>query len=137
VKPESEDGVIVARGGAACGFSLHIAGGRPGFGIRRSADEDIFLARGEDPLSEGWTHLAGTVEKNRISLFVNGKTAASVETPGWMTGNCGQGMEIGIDLSNSAVEVVAPFEGVIDEVRMYHNALSEEDLADLMAADGK
>ena len=136
VKPETEDGVIVARGGATCGFSLHLTGGKPGFGIRRSADEEIFLATATEPLPDGWVHLAGTVEKDRISVYVNGKLAASTETPGPMTGNCGQAMEIGIDLSNSAVEVMAPFEGIIDEVRMYHTALTEEDLADVIAADG-
>jgi len=44
VKPESPNGVVVARGGKACGYSLYVKEGGARFGIRRSQDTEASLA---------------------------------------------------------------------------------------------
>jgi beta-galactosidase len=132
IKAEEGEGVVVARGGAMCGFALCLVNGRPRFGIRRSAAEEAVIASADAEVSDGWAHLAGTLDQRQIAVYVNGKLAASARSPGLMTGNCGQSMEIGCDLSNSSIGVDAPFHGVIDEVRIYHSALTEADLADLV-----
>jgi len=62
-----------------------------------------------------------------------GKLAATEETDGYVPGNCGQGMEIGFDAGNSPVEITNHFQGVIDEVKQYQAALSEEQIAEKMA----
>lgn len=129
VKPDAPTGVVVARGGAFCGFSLYIKDGVPKFGIRRSKDDPADIVAGREKLGGGWTHLAGVVRDDRIELHVNGALVATAKTGGVMPGNGGQGMEIGFDAGNSAVELCDAFEGVIDEVKQFNAALSEKEIA--------
>ena len=131
VRPEAPTGVVVARGGAFCGFSLYVKDGLAKFGIHREEAGPGYIAAGREKLGEGWVHLAGVVKKDRIELYVNGRLAATTRTAGYLPGNCGQGMEIGFDVGNSAAEISDAFEGVIDEVRMYRTALTAEEIAAL------
>lgn len=128
VKSEAKNGVVVARGGAACGYSLYLKDGLPKFGIAR-AQEARFITAGTQPVVGSWVHLAGVIKPTQIELYVNGKLAATTKTPGLITGIGGQGMEIGFDVGNSAAEITDNFEGVIDEVKMSLSALSESEIA--------
>ncbi|MBM3858530.1 MAG: hypothetical protein FJ395_02640 [Verrucomicrobia bacterium] len=128
VKADAPTGVVVARGGAFCGYSLYLKDGFPKFGIRRSK-EGADIVTGREKIGAGWSHLAGVVANDRIELYVNGKLAASAKTGGLMTSNGGQGMEIGFDVGNSAIELTDAFEGVIDEVKHFDAALSVEEIA--------
>ncbi len=129
IQADGPQGVVVARGGAACGFSLYLKDGAPRFGIRRAQDEAPILAAGSRPAGAGWIHVAGVVRDDRIELFVNGEKAAETTSPGFIPGNGGQGMEIGFDVSNSPCEITDPFEGRIDEVKVFHAALSAVEIA--------
>ena len=129
VKSEADCGVVVARGGAACGYSLYIKDGLPKFGIRCTQADQPQIAAGHEPVVGQWTHLAGVVNEDRIELYVNGRLAATTKTGGYLPGNCGQGMEIGFDKGNSAVELTDHFQGIIDEVRQFSTALTGEQIA--------
>lgn len=129
IKPDAPTGVVVARGGAFCGYSLYIKDGIPKFGIRRSKDGPADIIAGREKLSSNWTHLAGVVRDDCIELYVNAKLAATAKTGGLMMSNGGQGMEIGFDAGNSAIELCDAFEGVIDEVKQFNTALSEKEIA--------
>jgi hypothetical protein len=129
VKPDAPTGVVVARGGAFCGYSLYLKDGFPKFGIRRSKDGPADIVTGREKVGTDWTHLAGAVKEDRIELHVNGKLAATAKTGGLMMSNGGQGMEIGFDAGNSAIELCDAFEGVIDEVKQFNAALSEKEIA--------
>jgi hypothetical protein len=129
VKTDAPTGVVVARGGAFCGFSLYLKDGLPKFGIRRSKDGPANIVTGREKLGNGWTHLAGVVRDDCIELHVNGKLAATAKTGGVMPSNGGQGMEIGFDAGNSAIELCDAFEGVIDEVKQFNAALTEKEIA--------
>ncbi|TVS09453.1 MAG: hypothetical protein EA424_27055 [Planctomycetaceae bacterium] len=130
-RSEADEGVVVARGGAACGFSLYIKDSVARFGIQRLADQPGFLAIGTQPVVGDWVHLAGVVHEDRIELFVDGRLAATTPTDGFIPGNCGQGMEIGFDLANSPAEITTPFRGILDEVKFFHAALSAEDIREV------
>ncbi|MFC1597537.1 LamG domain-containing protein, partial [Planctomycetota bacterium] len=130
VKSEADSGVVVARGGAYCGFSLYVKDRLPKFGIHREQEGPGYIVAGRENVVGSWVHLAGVVKIDRIELYVNGKLAATAKTPGYIPGNCGQGMEIGFDVSNSPAEITDAFQGVIDEVKVYHAALSEEEIAE-------
>jgi len=129
INPDAPTGVVVARGGSFCGFSLYVKDGIPKFGIRRSKDGPADIVAGREKLGPGWTHLAGVVREDRIELHVNGALVATVKTGGVMMSNGGQGMEIGVDAGNSAIELCDAFEGVIDEVKQFNAALSEKEIA--------
>ncbi len=123
------NGVVVARGGASCGFSLYIKDGVAKFGIHRMEDGPAHIAAGRQSVVGTWVHLAGVVKDDRIELYVNGKLAATSKTPGYIPGNCGQGMEIGCDAGNSPAEITDNFSGSIDEVKVYRAALSAGEIA--------
>ena len=128
-KSDAANGVVVARGGASCGFSLYVKDGVAKFGIHREAEGPGYIAAGSEKVAGRWVHLAGVIKSDRIELYVGGKLAQAAKTPGTIPGNCGQGMEIGYDAGNSPAEITDHFRGVIDEVKVYHAALSEEDIA--------
>ncbi|MFH1269298.1 MAG: HEAT repeat domain-containing protein [Planctomycetota bacterium] len=130
VKSDAPSGVVVARGGAFCGFSLYIKDGLAKFGIRRAEEEPAYIAAGEENVVGRWAHLAGVVKNDRIEVYVDGKLAGTAKTPGYIPGNCGQGMEIGFDVANSPAEITDNFEGILDEVKVYHAALTEKEIAE-------
>jgi len=130
VKPDAERGVVVARGGAFCGYSLYLLDGVAKFGIHREQDGPTHVAAGREPVGRDWVHLAGVIQSDRIELYVNGKLAAQTKTDGLMPGNAGQGMEIGGDLGNSPVEITDSFNGIIDEIKVFLTALNEEEIVE-------
>ncbi|MBT3377682.1 MAG: hypothetical protein HN742_42135 [Lentisphaerae bacterium] len=129
IKAEAQSGVVIARGGAACGFSLYIKDGVAKFGIHRVGDEPAFIASGTEKIGKDWVHLAGMVREKAVEVYVNGKRVGVTKTPGYIPGSCGQGMEIGFDVSNSSCEICDAFEGIIDEVKIFQAALGADDLA--------
>ncbi|MBN2450898.1 MAG: HEAT repeat domain-containing protein [Lentisphaeria bacterium] len=128
VNSEAPNGVVMARGGAFCGFSLYIMDGKPKFGIHLIQDGPAYIAAGTDPVVGRWVHLAGVMREDRIELLVDGSLAASAKTPGLIPGNAGQGMEIGFDVANSPAEICTAFQGIIDEVMFFGAALEPEDI---------
>lgn len=129
VRPEAPTGVIVARGGAYCGYALYLKDGKPAFGIHRERDGPAYIAAGTAVLADGWVHLAGVADAAAIRLYVNGRLAAETPIPGLIPTTPGQGMEIGVDLGTSPAEITDAFTGAIDEVSVYDMALTPERLA--------
>jgi len=100
-----------------------------GSGSNPNADD------GENPIILGeWTHLAGVRKNNdRLELFVNGisvdQTAFGVAGVARAQGSIGSERR-------SPTSVRDPFEGTIDEVRVYSRALSAADIQELFAFTG-
>ena len=121
--------MVVARGGEYLGYALYLKDGKACFGIHRHKDGPAYIARGETvPLGE-WSFLAGVVKEKQIEVYVNGELTGTAKTPGAIPGTPGQGMEIGTDLGTTPAEIMVPYEGIIDEVRVYHTALTPVELA--------
>ena len=129
VNSDAPNGVVVARGGAFCGFSLYVKDGVARFGIHRRQEDPAHIAAGAQTVVGSWVHLAGVVKQDCIELYVNGRLAATASTKGYIPSDCGQGMEIGYDTANSPAEITDNFQGIIDEVKVYHAALSEDEIA--------
>ncbi|OGV93208.1 MAG: hypothetical protein A3K19_33970 [Lentisphaerae bacterium RIFOXYB12_FULL_65_16] len=122
-------GVILARGGPVQGYSLYLQNGRPRFAIR--AESELYEAVGSKPVAAKWTHLAGVLTaEGQLRVLVNGEVVGTTDGVPLIPKTPTQPMEIGVDDGGSVAEYLPPFglSGVIDEVRVYHRALSVEEI---------
>ena len=132
VNAERPNGIIVARGGPAQGYALFLRGGLPHFAIRAASKP--FAVAGNQKAVGRWVHLAGvlTAEK-KLEVYVDGKLAGTAEAGAFIAADPAQEMQIGADADSG--EGVAdytgpfPFTGLIDEVRVYHGALTAAEIA--------
>ena len=123
-------GTIVARGGPADGFALTLEGGKPQFHVR--AGSKLKTVTASKRAVGGWHHVVGVLtEDKQMRLYLNGEKVAEGEAPGLLATNPAQGMEVGADDQSSVGNYVAPnaFSGIIDEIRLYFTAVSDEDVA--------
>jgi len=129
VKAESRDGVILARGGPAQGYALLIRGGKPRFALR--ADEKLSSVSAQENVLGKWVHLAGVLTADKkLQIYVNGKLSASADAPRFITSDPKLAMQIGADGGYAVGDYRSPFglAGIIDEVKVFHGALSAEEI---------
>jgi hypothetical protein len=86
-----------------------------------------------------WVHLVGllTPEK-KLQIYVNGKLAGTAEAKGLIGADPDQSLEIGGDDRSSVGDYKTPstFNGMIDEVRIYHGTLGAAEIASHFAEPG-
>jgi hypothetical protein len=85
----------------------------------------------QERLEEGWNHLAGVLgEDKSLRLYVNGSLAATGKAPGLVATEPAQALELGADSGGAVGNYQSPYQfaGTIDEVRIFHRALSAEDI---------
>jgi hypothetical protein len=75
-----------------------------------------------------WYHIAGTFDGTNFRIHVNGNTERSVNHPG--INEATTGLFIGCTSSNAT-----NFNGMIDDVRIYNYALSDEEIKEVMRGD--
>ena len=93
---------------------------RPSGNVYNSDDRDL---RGSAQLATGtWTHLATTYDGNVLALYVNGVQNATLLTSGPIVTSTGQ-----LRIGNNTIWG-EPFNGLIDEVRVYNRALTATDI---------
>lgn len=128
VKPETGNGVAVAMGGGAHGFSLYLQEGVPHFALREG---ELFVVKARSPLPMNErAHLAGILRANgTIELFVNGKAAGSAPA-GPISRKPRDGFAIGSDPGSAVGPYQSPFtwSGLVEDVRVYFGELPAEDL---------
>jgi hypothetical protein len=104
--------------------------GKPSFVVR--AESELYTAQADRRFVNQWIHVVGTLtEDKKLNLYVNGKLAASSTVKSLIPAEPKQPTEIGADEAGSVGDYQnsLPFAGVIDEVRVYHAALSAEEVA--------
>jgi hypothetical protein len=89
--------------------------------------DDDALARDE------WIHVAGTYDGNVIKVYINGEVADVCDTHGAIWNLCQDTDDLAI--GNMSDDDRAPFEGTIDDVRVYNYGLSAEEIG-YLASDG-
>jgi len=125
IKAEKPGGVILARGGGVQGYALYLQGGKPKFAIR--ADNKLTSIGANVRIVGKWVHLAGVLTTDKeLQIYVDGELAASVKAPGLIAKDPAEAMEIGADDGSSVGDYTGPFgfNGLIDEVKVYHRTLS-------------
>jgi hypothetical protein len=78
--------------------------------------------------------LAGVLTKDKqMRLYVNGELAAEAKAPGLIESVPVQGLQVGADDGSAVGDYTTPFpfKGVVDEVRVYHRALNEQEMTKL------
>ncbi len=129
VKADQPSGVILARGGGAQGYTLYLQGGRPYFAVR--VGETLTSVSAKQKVVGQWVHVVGvlTAEKE-LQISVDGKLAASAKASRLIAADPQEAMEIGADDGShvAAYKGQSGFTGLIDEVRLYHRALSNAEI---------
>ena len=134
VNVKRPNGVILARGGPANGYALVIQRGTPAFLIRSEDKLASVSARGK--VLNRWVHIAAVLEADkRMHIFVDGKPAGHGKATALIASTPLQGLEIGSDDASPVGTYKSPntLTGMIDNVRIYHRALSDEEVAALHA----
>ena len=136
VKAERGGGVILARGGGSIGYVLYLQNGRPHFAVRISGKPASVGAKTK--VAGKWAHLAGvlTLDK-KLQIYVDGKLAGTAKAPGLIAADPQEAMEIGADDGSIVGQYTSSFafNGLIDEIGVYHRALSAAELSKLASAD--
>ena len=131
INADRPEGVVVAHGGPAVGYALVLRGGKPQF-IVRTKDE-VTVAKSKVETVGRWTHLVGVLSADKqVKLYINGKLVDEAKAPSLVPSEPAQGLEIGADDGGAVGDYQSPlgFTGMIDEVRIYHAVLSDEEIAD-------
>ena len=97
-------------------------------GFETAAGE--ILRSGNGPLMRSrWTHVAGTWNQASKTIYIDGDEVASA--PAGVTYDDDHDLLIGAD--EDMAELVIPFTGALDEIRVYGRELSAAEIADLAA----
>jgi len=134
VYADRPDGVVLAHGGRAQGYSLYLQQGRPHFTVR--AKDQGGTAAADQQITGRWCHLAGVLTADkRLELYVDGKRVATAKTPTLIPAQPQESIDIGADSQSLVVEyrTAMQWEGRIDDVRLYHRELDANELADRAA----
>lgn len=129
IKADKPNGVILARGGNSQGYVLYLQNGQPRFAVRTGGN--LALVNGKTKVVGKWVHLAGMLtDDKQLRIYLNGKLAGSSKARGFLTSNPAEAMEVGIDNGSTVGDYSGAFgfSGLIDEVRVYHRALSATEI---------
>lgn len=131
VKTDSADGTILVRGANVNGFALILAEGMPRMLLRTKGTTHV--ASADKPIGGRWTHVAGVLgEDGRMSVYIDGQRAGTTEGVPRLSGNPQLPMRVGHDPANQLLpEPLTPFRGDLDEVMLFHRALSAQEVAAL------
>jgi arylsulfatase A-like enzyme len=99
IEPSAKDGVIVAQGGPAWGYTLYLRDGKLAFGVR--AARQLTVVTADKPLDQGRAKVeARLLTDGKVALVVNDKTVAEGKVPGLITAQPGRGISVGSDIGN-------------------------------------
>jgi arylsulfatase len=102
------DGVIVAHGGTAEGYTLYLKDGRPAFAVRRLGE--ITTAMAKDALPQAPVKLHAALAKDgAITLSADGKPLATAKAEGCLTKMPVDGLQVGRDAAGAVGDYTAPF----------------------------
>lgn len=123
----SSDGVIVAQGGGAMGYSLYIYEGKPVFATRVSGQ--LVTVVGKDKLDpKQQVHLVGVISnRGQAQLWVNGKKAGQAKTD-FMQVRPNDGLSLGTDSSSPVGDYPDNFnfKGTATDIRLYWGELDRK-----------
>ncbi len=127
-------GKILERGDQRPGFDPYVVdllgdNGNLRFAITDSGNNSAVV---QAPVTTGvWTHFAGTLDgsSGTLRLYTNGMLAAQMNTPIRPLGALISGQQPSIGIGNNGQTTINfPFNGLIDELTLYSNALTASEI---------
>ncbi len=118
--------IILGRGNStptAINYALGIKEGRPAFGFTDRSLEGVSVASPEALAAREWYHIAGTYDRIRLALYVNGELKNTTSYIGPIMTDTGY-LFVGGDVPSNRYYV----NGLIDEARIYPRVLTREQL---------
>jgi arylsulfatase A-like enzyme len=118
IVPEATNGVIVAQGGAAQGYTLFLQDGKLAFGVRTARQLNVVAAT--QPLGHGRFKIeAQLAADGQMTLSVDGKPVAKGQAPGLIRRQPARGFTVGSD-NGPVGNYTTPnaFKGKIENVRV-------------------
>ena len=125
--------VLYDEGGASNGLGIRINEDYLEAAVR-NAGIDVIASAGLD--GTGWTHTAVTFDNGSLRLYINGEEQASASAKFTKVGGHKDAAGIGVRNSQDAFGKRGTgdyFGGLIDDVRIYDNALSADEIKELTA----
>ena len=137
VKPDAKDGTILVRGANLNGFALILTDGKPRMLLRTKGTTHEAVAN--SAIGSDWTHVAGVLHKDgRMVVYAGGKAVGAAEKVPLLTGEPSIAMKLGFDDTHQLLpKPLAPFSGALDEVMLFHRALSPDEIQRLAQSDTK
>ena len=108
--------------GGESGFRLGLSGGRLAWAIPKTAWSHQLVADAPLPLGQ-WVHVAATYDGQTMRLTMNGKLCGSLDRGGRINSTTSH-----LCLGSYDIKHKAFFSGLLDEVRVYPRALTEEEV---------
>ena len=136
LKSNSDQGVqdVFDEGGNANGFGIRRNGATLEFAVRNAKVQRTLSA----PLAKGrWYHVAAVYQSGTITLYVDGAPVATdTNVPFTQINSHGSGAGLGgTNGSNAFNQKSGSLDGLIDDFRLFTEALSEEQVARLADSD--
>ena len=120
ISANGKNGVVLAQGGQAVGYSLNIAAGKPVFDVRFR--NELFSISGRQKLPPGKVKLVGELELDgKMTLSVAGKVVARGKAPAALPSEPVDGLEVGLDDKGN----VGAYKGNFVFRGMIHSAMVE------------
>jgi len=127
VSEQMGDGVIVAQGGNALGFSLYIKENKLCFAVRHSNKPEIISSSG--PLPAGALNITADLEADGgMTLTLNDQKIATGNCPGLLERQPAEGLQVGRDKGNAVGDYRSPvlYRGKIEQVSVTLGKTAEE-----------
>ena len=128
------DHTIFEEGGDQKGFAIRIIAGKLQFSV---ADSSIEATVNADYTDTDWHHIAGVYKGGALYLYIDGKKVATGNAPYEEVGSHTDQSAIGATFDadaygrNKAEEPWNFFQGIIDEIRFYDTAITDQEISHL------
>ncbi len=114
VAPEAPDGIILAQGGTAAGYALHLHQGVPVFTVRDS-DKTVSIRAGRKPDRVPFALEAKLEADGTLTLAIDGEPAARGQAPGLISRQPAEDFALGHDNGRPVADYqgAGPFRGAL------------------------
>ena len=135
VYTSDDDGFLVGKGQDGewnDPYAIYLANSKFKYNIREDYPNVYSIETTENIVTNEWYFLVGTYDGNEIKFYVNGEIYGSLETGGQPLAN----QDLNLMIGSSSTPNVAMLSGILDDIRIYNRALTDEEIQFLYNENG-